>query len=330
MKVVIFDTHKYEKEIFEKLNVKYNFDITYFENRLNPTTVRLCQGFDIVVCFVNDKLNRQVIQQMKSMNIQLIATRSAGFNHIDIDYAKELNIPVVRVPEYSPHAVAEFAATLLMTLNRKVHKSYLRVHELNFSLEGLTGFDLYNKTVGVIGTGKIGKIFSDIMLGFGCKVLAYDKIKNEHINSNIKYCSLLDIYKYSDIISLHVPLNDETKHLINQESIALMKDGVFLINTGRGGLIDSRSLINGLKSKKIGGAALDVYEEEEGIFFEDHSSAGIDDDLLARLITFPNVLITSHQAFLTNEAIHNIVQTTFDNINSFLVNKKGQVINTLF
>lgn len=328
MKVVVFDTHKYEKEIFEKWNKQFNFDLTYFENRLNENTVNLCQGFDVVVCFVNDKVNRHVIHQMKKMNIQLIATRSAGFNHIDIDCAKELNIPVTRVPEYSPHAVAEFAAALLMTLNRKIHKSYLRVHELNFSLEGLTGFDLYNKTVGVIGTGKIGKIFTDIMLGFGCKVLAYDQNINTTVDSKVKYCSLSEIYKQSDIISLHVPLNKGTKHLINQDSISKMKDGVFIINTGRGGLIHSQALIQGLKSKKIGGAALDVYEEEEGIFFEDHSTCGIDDDLLARLITFPNVLITSHQAFLTTEALEKIVQTTFESIQQF--KQKNILINTIY
>lgn len=314
MKVAIFDTHKYEKETFEKLNQKYQFDLSYYEVRLNKETVQLCQGYDVIVCFVNDRIDQFVISQLAQMNVGLIATRSAGFNHIDIEYAKKLKIPVVRVPEYSPHAVAEFAVSLLLTLNRKIHKSYLRVHELNFSLEGLTGFDLYDKTVGVIGTGKIGKVFTDIMIGFGCKVLAYDQKTNSDLNPLAQYCSLEKIYRECDVISLHVPLNKDTKHLINDQAISQMKSGVFLINTGRGGLIDTQSLIYGLKSKKIGAAALDVYEEEEGIFFEDHSTSGIDDDLLARLITFPNVLMTSHQAFLTHEALTKIGQTTFESI----------------
>ncbi len=328
MKVIVFDSHKYEKVVFEKLNAQYRYNLTFIENRLNINSVNLCNGYDIIVCFVNDHLDNKVIEQLSRFNIQLIATRSAGYNHIDIDAAKKFNIPVVRVPEYSPHAVAEFAVSLLLTLNRKIHKSYLRVHELNFSLEGLSGFDLYKKTVGIIGTGKIGKIFSDIMLGFGCQVLAFDLQINPLIDPRVKYCSLDEIYKQCDIISLHVPLNTNTRHLINQDTIEKMKPGVFIVNTGRGGLINSKSLINGLKSNKIGGAALDVYEEEEGIFFEDHSARGIDDDLLARLITFPNVLITSHQAFLTKEALDKIVETTLENIRQFKEN--NYALNCVF
>lgn len=248
----------------------------------------------------------------------MIALRSAGFNHVDLKVARELEISVARVPGYSPNAVAEYTLGLLLSLNRKIHKSYLRIKESNFSLDGLVGFDLFGKTIGVVGLGKIGVIFARAMKALGSEVLVYDLLESDEF----KNVSLDEIFQKSDIISLHVPLNKDTKYIINEASISKMKEGVFLVNTGRGGLIDSKALIKGLKSKKIGGVALDVYEEEEEFFFQDHSSDGIKDDVLARLISFPNVLISSHQAFLTKEALNNIAETTLFNLNEYLTTKR--------
>lgn len=319
MKITFYDTHGFEKEVFKKANEKYNFEIEFLETRLTAKTAFLAKGSDVVCSFVNDKINAECIKVLSDVGIGLIALRSAGFNHVDIIAAKARNIIVARVPGYSPYAVAEFAAGLLLTLNRKIHRAHARVRELNFSLDGLVGFDLHGKTVGIIGTGKIGHIMTQIMLGFGCQILAYDLKKDLALEKNpaVNYSDLETLCRNSDIISLHVPLTPATHHLINQQSIEQMKDGVFLINTGRGALIDAKALIDGLKTQKIGGAALDVYEEEEEIFFHDLSDKILKDDHLARLLTFPNVLITSHQAFLTKEALNNIAQTTLRSVLEF-------------
>jgi D-lactate dehydrogenase len=249
----------------------------------------------------------------------LIALRSAGFNHVDLSAAARLNIPVVRVPEYSPYAVAEHAVTLVMALNRKIHRAHARVREWNFSLDGLVGFDLHGKTVGIVGTGRIGQVAARIFRGFGCEVLAYDARPDTTFaeQTGVSYCELPRMYRESHIISLHVPLTPQTRHMVDDEALALMKPGVFLINTGRGALIDSPALLKALKSGHLGAAGLDVYEEEEGVFFQDLSGQIVQDDVLARLLTFPNVLITSHQAFLTCEALGNIAQTTLQNISAF-------------
>lgn len=323
MKVAIFDSHRYERDVFTQENAHFGHELTFLESRMTPHTAELARGYDAVCCFVNDHLNAQSLETLKRLGIQLIALRSAGFNNVDLQAASQLEIPVVRVPEYSPHAVAEFAVALILTLNRKIHRSFLRVRELNFALDGLVGFDLNGKTIGVVGTGKIGSVFAKIMKGFGCDVLAYDVNPDLELmkNKTVKYVDLNTLYIESDIISLHVPLNPGTRHMINADSISLMKPNVLLINTGRGALISTKDLITALKKKKIGGAGLDVYEEEEGVFFHDLSEQGIRDDLLARLLTFPNVIVTSHQAFLTEEALRNIAFTTLANISQF---EKGE------
>lgn len=324
MKVAFYDTHKFERPYFEKLNHEFKHDISFLEPRLIPETASLAKGAECVCAFVNDKLNSEVLKELHKAGVKLIALRSAGFNHIDLNVAHELGLKVVRVPEYSPYAIAEHAVALILTLNRKTHKAYNRVKEENFSLNGLVGFDLNKKKVGVVGTGRIGKVFAKIMTGFGCEVLLYDKYPDPYFAStiNARYVTFEEILSFSDIISLHVPLNLETKYLINESTIKSMKTGVMIINTGRGKLIDTKALVNGLKKNKIGFAGLDVYEEEEGIFFEDLSETGIKDDCLARLLTFPNVLITSHQAFLTEDAIQNIAHTTLSNISEFESRKK--------
>lgn len=319
MKVAVFDSRKFERDVFTRENVHFGHDLTFLESRMTPQTAELARGYEVVCCFVNDHLNADSLETLKRAGVRLIALRSAGFNNVDLQAAAQLNLPVVRVPDYSPHAVAEFAVALILTLNRKIHRAYQRVRELNFSLEGLVGFDLNGKTVGVIGTGRIGSVFARIMKGFSCDVLAYDVNPDLDLAKDkiVKYVDLHTLYVQSDIISLHVPLNPSTRHLINAESIALMKPNVLLINTGRGALIETKALITALKRKKIGGAGLDVYEEEEGVFFHDLSEQGISDDLLARLLTFPNVIVTSHQAFLTEEALRNIAFTTLANISQF-------------
>lgn len=319
MKVAVFDTHEYESASLLEAARFGGHEVTFLQPRLTSETVALAQNHHVVCVFVNDQVNEAVLRKLKEMGVHLVALRSAGFNHVDLKAAHELGISVVRVPAYSPYAVAEFATALLLSLNRKIHKAYNRVHELNFSLENLVGFDLHGKVVGVIGTGRIGTAFTRIMLGFGCKVLAYDLQTNPELTSGVgvRYVTLDDLLAQSDIISLHVPLNKNTHQMINTAAFEKMKPGVFLINTGRGGLIDTKALIQVLKKRKIGGAGLDVYEEEEGVFFQDKSVLGIDDDILARLLTFPNVLITSHQAFLTREALKNIAETTFTSVTQF-------------
>lgn len=315
MKIAFYDTHQFEKSFYSS----HGSEFIFLETKLNSQTAKLANGCEVVSAFVNDTLDRATLTILKQGGVELIALRSAGFNHVDLQACKELGIKVVYVPEYSPHAVAEHAVALILTLNRHSHHAYNRVKEGNFNLDGLVGFDLYQKTVGVIGLGKIGKVFAQIMRGFGCQVICYDQ--NEDLTwaklYGCEYKNLEEIIIQSDILSLHVPLNDKTFHLINQERIGKMKDGVMLINTGRGGLIDTKALIAGLKKKKIGYAGLDVYEMEKDFFFENHSASALSDDVLARLITFPNVLLTGHQGFLTKEALNNIASMTLLNIENF-------------
>lgn len=316
MKIAFFSTKPYDKDFFEKHN--QNHELTFYDVTLSEISLRLAEGFDAICVFVNDKVNAPIIEKLAKLGIKLIALRCAGFNNVDLEAAKKANIAIVRVPAYSPHAVAEHAVALIMTLNRKTHKAYNRVREGNFSLEKLIGFDLYQKTVGVIGTGKIGEAFAQIMQGFGCKVIAYDVFPNQAlIASGIKYAPLEEVLQQSDIISLHCPLTDKTLHLINEESVAKMKNGAMLINTSRGALVDTQAVIEALKSKKLGYLGLDVYEQESNIFFNDLSEEILVDDTLARLMTFPNVLITSHQGFLTEEALTQIAIITLDNISAF-------------
>jgi D-lactate dehydrogenase len=316
MKIAFFSTKSYDREFFNHYISTH--EIVYFEASLNLETTNLASGCNAVCVFVNDKLTKEVITALNKLGIQLIALRCAGFNSVDLQAAKANNIKVVRVPAYSPHAVAEHAAALMLTLNRKTHKAYNRVREGNFSLERLTGFDLFEKTVGVIGTGKIGEVFCSIMLGFGCKVLAFDLIENKELAAKgVEYLPLIDVLQQSDIVSLHCPLNEQTKHIINQQTVAMMKEEVMLINTSRGGLIDTPAVIEGLKTGKIGYLGLDVYEQEEKLFFNDLSESVIQDDVIMRLLSFPNVLITAHQGFFTEEALTQIAQTTLGNIDAF-------------
>jgi len=312
MKIAFFDLHDFEKKYYAQLETL--FEVKYFDFSLNQKTVDLIQGYDAACCFVNDDLSATVLQRLAASGLRHIVLRSAGFNHVDLKVAKELNIKVLRVPAYSPNAVAEHAVALLLCMNRKIHKSYYRMKDLNFSLDGLVGFDLKGKTIGIIGCGKIGKEFAKIMQGFSCNILAYDPFIDDSLKQILTYCDLDDLLERSDIISLHAPLNKETKHIINETAFNKMKQNVFIVNTSRGGLLDTRALIRALKKQKIGGAALDVYEEEEAVFFANHSVEGLNDDVLARLLTFPNVLITSHQGFLTHEALKNIADTTINNL----------------
>jgi len=318
MKVAFFSTKPYDKTFMDRANKAHHFEFNYFEVPLRKDTAVLAQSANAVCVFVNDKLDADTIAQLSDFNIELIALRCAGFNNVDLKAAQKAGIKIVRVPAYSPYAVAEHTLAMILTLNRKTHLAYQRVRHGNFSLQGLMGFDLFGKTVGVIGTGKIGSIFAKNMLGLGCNVLAYDPYPNPELEqANAKYVSISELFKQSDIISLQCPLTPESHYLINEETIAQMKDGVMLINTSRGGLIDSKALIGGLKSGKIGYLGLDVYEQEENLFFEDLSGEIIQDDVIARLMTFPNVLITAHQAFFTENAMNNIARTTMQNIKAY-------------
>lgn len=310
--ISFFDTKPYDEYYFNKYNK--NYDIKYFDVKLDAKTAVLANGSEVVVAFVNDDINSDTIASLNDNGVKVIAMRCAGYNNVDVKAAWE-KIHIVRVPEYSPYAVAEHAMALLLGMNRKTHKAYYRIRDYNFSLNGLTGFDLHNKTIGVVGTGKIGRKFIDICKGFGMNVIAYDLYPDKV--SDINYVPLDDLYKESDIISLHLPLTEETKHMINNKSINKMKDGVCIINTSRGALIDTKDLIEGLKSKKIKGVGLDVYEEEDDLFFEDLSSSIVDDDNFSILVSLPNVLITAHQAFLTEEALSNIAKTTLNNIDQY-------------
>ena len=319
MKVAVFDTHRFDREAFERANASYLHALRFFEPRLTRETAALAAGFEAVCPFVNDRLDEETLSILSREGVRLIALRSAGFNHVNLEVAARLGLPVVRVPEYSPYAVAEHAVAMILTLNRKTHRAFNRVREGNFSLDGLVGFDLHGKTVGVIGTGRIGAVMLRILHGFGCRLLAYDVKPDTALAKElgVRYLGLSDLLDASDVISLHVPLTPETRHLIDAEALALMKRGVVLINTGRGALIDTQALVTALKRGDVGAAGLDVYEEEEGIFFQDLSDQVLQDDVLARLLTFPNTLVTSHQGFLTHEALANIAETTLDNIRAF-------------
>lgn len=312
-KVAFFDTKQYDREWFDKLDK--SFEIKYFEEKLNPENADLAAGFDGAVAFVNDTINSKTIKTLAESGVKVLAMRCAGYNNINFKAAFEHNIKVLRVPVYSPYAVAEHAMALLLTLNRKIHKAYNRTRDFNFALNGLTGFDLYGKTMGVIGTGKIGRIFIQICQGFGMKILAYDPYPVE--NPNFEYASLERIYKECDAISLHCPLTKDNHHILDRDAFSKMRSRVYIINTSRGGLIDSEALLEALKSRKIAGAGLDVYEEEASLFFEDYSDTIISDDILARLVSLPNVILTSHQAFLTDEALKNIAEITIANLEDY-------------
>lgn len=327
-KIVFFDTKPYDREFFDTLNKRFSFKITYLNNHLTYETAAFTQGFNAICVFVNDFLDSRIIQSLYKNGIKLIALRSAGYNNVDLKSVYK-KVHVVRVPAYSPQAVAEHAVALMLSLNRKTHRAYYRVRDSNFSINGLMGFDMHGKTAGIIGTGKIGKILVDILKGFGMNILAYDVFpdRNYAKEKGFRYVKLNILYSKSDIISLHCPLTPDTVHMINKESIGKMKDGVMIINTGRGKLIDTKALINALKEKKTGAAGLDVYEEETDYFFEDFSLSAIDDDVLARLLTFPNVLITSHQGFFTKEALTNIAHTTLENIRLFF--EKNELPNEI-
>ena len=324
IKIAFFDAKPYDIESFDKVNKDFNYKISYFKGHLTVETAPLTRGFQVVCVFVNDTVDKEVIDILVANEVKLIAIRAAGYNNIDLKSLLN-KIPVVRVPAYSPYAVAELAITLMLTLNRKVHKAYFRTRDNNFTLNGLLGFDMHGKTVGIIGTGKIGKVAINILKGFGMRILAYDVFPDMEYQKTggFEYVDLDVIYRESDIISLHCPLTKETYRLINETSIAKMKNGVMIINTGRGMLIDSKALIEGLKTGKVGYAGLDVYEEESDYFFEDFSNKIITDDVLARLLSFNNVMITSHQGFFTREALGSIAITTLRNIQDFFVNQKS-------
>lgn len=326
MKIAFFDTKPYDKPSFDKYGKEYGITFKYFETKLNEDTVYLAKGYDGVCAFVNDTVNEVVIDHLAELGVQILALRCAGFNNVNLKHAYG-KIHVLRVPAYSPYAVAEHAMALLLTSIRRIHKAYIRSRDFNFSLSGLTGFDLYGKTVGVIGTGRIGRVFIDICRGFGMKVLAYDKFPAEGLDNGdtIRYVELDELFAKSDIISLHCPLTEETHHIMNASTLEKCKKGVVLINTSRGALVDAEALLLGIKSRKVGAACLDVYEEESDLFFEDNSGHIMEDDTLARLISMPNVIVTSHQAFLTEEALENIAQTTVKNIVEFM--ETGQCLN---
>ena len=328
MKIAFFDTKPYDKPSFEKFGAEHGVTFKYFETKLNEDTVDLAHGFDGVCVFVNDTVNAAVIDRLCEMGVRVVALRCAGFNNVDMKYAYG-KIHVLRVPAYSPYAVAEHTMAMLLTSIRRIHKAYIRTRDFNFSLAGMTGFDLYGKTVGVIGTGRIGRVFIDICRGFGMKVLAYDKFPAEGLDNGdtIRYVGLDELFAESDIISLHCPLTEETYHIIDEATLEKCKRGVVLLNTSRGALVDAEALLAGIKSRKVGAACLDVYEEESDFFFEDFSGHILEDDTLARLISMPNVIVTSHQAFLTEEALSNIAETTVDNLVSFFEN--GQCPNEL-
>ena len=316
MKVAVFSSKPYDETFLEEANRDQNHTFTFFEPRLTEKTVQLAKGYDAVCVFVNDQLNETVLRQLHTIGVRTIALRCAGFNNVDLKVAETIGLEVVRVPAYSPHAVAEHTIALLLTVNRKIHRAYNRVREGNFALDGLLGFDLYGKTVGLIGTGKIGRCTADIFAGFGCEILAYDPYPHEEmIALGVKYVELTELFSHADIISLHCPLTPDTYHLLDQKSFQQMKEGVIILNTSRGAMIDASAIVDALKSGKIGGLGLDVYEEEADLFFEDLSGKIIQDDVFARLLTFPNVVITGHQGFFTEEALRNISQTTVDNLN---------------
>lgn len=321
-KIAFFDTKPYDKIWFDEYNEE--FDLDYYEGKLNRKTCKLVKGYDGVIAFVNDNIDKYVIDTMQEAHVPVLAMRCSGYNNVDMKEAKD-KIKVLRVPAYSPYAVAEHAMALLLTLNRKIHKAYIRTRDFNFSLNRLIGFDIHGKTVGVIGTGQIGRVFIDICRGFGADVIAYDPYPAK--DTDINYVDLETLFRRSDIISLHCPLTKETKHIVNDSSISLMKKGVYIINTSRGSLIESQSLLDGLTSGKIGAAGLDVYEEESDLFYEDYSNIVVKDDILSILVSRPNVIITSHQAFLTEEALKSIASVTLSNLSEYF--HSGQCTNEI-
>lgn len=321
LKFALFDAREYDRDGFIRFSEKYNIYIKFYETKLNPDTVSLAKNYDGVIVFVNDYVCKEVIEKLVSFGVKIIALRCAGFNNVDLRSAQN-RITVIHVPAYSPQTIAEHTMALLLSIVRKIHKAYIRTRSFNFSINDLTGFELKGKTIGVIGTGRIGSAFIDICKGFGMNVKCFDPYPNK--NKGYNYVSVDDIFTESDVISLHCPLTEENTHLINENAIAKMKKGVILINTSRGGLIDTNALISGIRSEKIGGACLDVYEEESEVFFEDYSSVIIHDDTLLRLISMPNVIVTSHQAFLTREALDSIAETTVKSLVSFF---DGKTIN---
>ena len=328
MKIVFFDAKPYDKPSFEKYGEEFGLKFKYFETKLNEDTVGLAAGYDAVCVFVNDTVNASVIDRLCELGVKTVALRCAGFNNVDMKHAFG-KIHVVRVPAYSPYAVAEHAMAMLLTSVRRIHKAYIRTRDFNFSLSGMTGFDLHGKTMGIIGTGRIGRVFTDICRGFEMRVLAYDKFPTAGYEDgeNIKYVELDELFRDSDIISLHCPLTEDTYHIIDAESIAKCRRGVVLINTSRGALVDAEALLEGIKARKVGAACLDVYEEESDFFFEDFSGHILDDDILARLISMPNVIVSSHQAFLTEEALSNIAEATVKNLID--IQKNGKCENEL-
>lgn len=323
MKVTFFSTKPYDKEIFNEVNKKFKFNLDYFETHLGPHILNVIEDSDAICAFVNDKLNADVLKVLAEKKVKYLAMRCAGFNNVDLEAAKKYNIRVCRVPAYSPEAVAEHAMAMILTLNRKTNKAYNRVREQNFSLNGLMGFNLFQKTIGVIGTGNIGKAFAKIAAGFGAKVLAYDIYQNQElIDLGVQYMSQKEVLANSDIVSLHCPLMDSTYHMINKDSIKQMKKGVMIVNTSRGALIDTKAAINGLKSKHIGYLGIDVYEQEEKLFFRDLSHTIIEDDTIQLLMSYPNVLVTAHQAFFTKEALLQIATTTLTSLKHFSKNEE--------
>lgn len=328
MKIAFFDAKPYDKASFDEQGERSGIIFKYFETKLNEDTVDLAHGFDGVCVFVNDTVNAAVIDRLCAMGVRVVALRCAGFNNVDMKHAFG-KIHVLRVPAYSPYAVAEHAMALLLTSIRRIHKAYIRTKDFNFSLSGLTGFDLHGKTVGVIGTGRIGRVFIDICRGFGMRVLAYDKFPAEGLDNGdtVRYVSLDTLLAESDILSLHCPLTEETHHVIDAAALERCKRGVVILNTSRGALVDAEALLASIKARKVGAACLDVYEEESDLFFEDNSGHILEDDTLARLISMPNVIVTSHQAFLTEEALTNIAETTVDNLTSFF--QTGECPNEL-
>ena len=327
IKIAFFDTKDYDINLFDKYNKDFGYEIKYYESRLNSETVKLAKGFDVVCIFVNDKADKPVLDKLNEYGVKLVALRCAGFNNVDLNNLG--NLKVVRVPKYSPYAVAEHAAALLLNINRKIYKSYQRVKKYNFSLDGLLGFDLHGKTVGVIGTGKIGKVFIEIMNGFGANVLAYDVYKDEQASKELgfEYVSLEELCEKSDIISLHCPLTAETEYIINKKTLSLMKENVIIINSSRGKLVCTEDLIEAMSNNKIGGVGLDVYENEEEFFLRDLSGSYKRDKNLSLLISMPNVIITSHQAFFTSEALNKIALDTCQNISDIF--SKGECVNEI-
>jgi D-lactate dehydrogenase len=316
--LAFFSTHPYDRRFFDEANAAGAHEIRYLEPRLAEVTATLAAGCQAICAFVNDRLNHLVLEALATSGTRLIALRSAGFNHVDLEAAKRLGLTVARVPAYSPYAVAEHTLALVLSLNRKIFRAYNRVREGNFALDGLLGFDLHGRTAGIVGTGQIGTLVARSMAAFGCRLIGYDVRQNDAcLALGLTYVPLEQLWSEADIITLHAPLTPATRHMVDARAVASMKPGVMLVNTGRGALIDTSAVVAGLKSGRIGSLALDVYEEEEGLFFQDFSSQVIQDDLFARLLTFPNVLITGHQAFFTEEALRAIAQTTLENVSAF-------------